>query len=268
MAAAQTETVAVLGAGGPMGFPVTRNVTRAGFEVRAWSQSRDMASPLAAEGAYIAAGPADAARGAGIVVTVLADAGAVLAAMTGPDGALSAMEGSSPSDAATATSAWDGPAHAIWLQMSAIGEAATRHCERLANQHGIGFVDAPALGTRSCAEDGKLVVLESGPEEARPRVQPVFDAIGHRTVRAGQAGSGTLLKLVADTWLRSVVEGAVEAVELAEGLGLDPVVFCEAIDGGALDVPLLEAIADRLNAAETEPDAVESERSENHADDE
>ena len=75
-----------------------------------------------------------------------------------------------------------------------VGEAATRRCEGLANQRGVGFVDAPVDGTPEAAERGELVVVESGPEEARPRVQQVFDAIASRTLRAGEAGEGTRLK--------------------------------------------------------------------------
>ncbi len=110
-------------------------------------------------------------------------------------------------------------------------------------------MDAPVLGTRQPAEQGKLVILESGPEEARPRVQPVFDAIGHRTIRAGQAGAGTRLKLVTNSWVLAVVEAGAETIALAEGLGLDPSMFFQAIEGGALDLPYLrlkgQAIADR-----------------------
>jgi 3-hydroxyisobutyrate dehydrogenase len=129
--------------------------------------------------------------------------------------------------------------HAIWLQMSTIGEAATRRCENLANSSGIGFVDGPVLGTREPAERGELVILESGPEEARPRVQPVFDAIGYRVIRAGQAGAGTRLKIVVNSWVLSVVEAGAETIALAEGLGIDPDLFFKAIKGGALDLPYL-----------------------------
>jgi 3-hydroxyisobutyrate dehydrogenase-like beta-hydroxyacid dehydrogenase len=71
----------------------------------------------------------------------------------------------------------------------------SRRCAGLANERGVGFVDAPVLGSRKSAERGELVILESGPEEARPRVQPVFDAIAKRTLRAGEAGAGTRLKV-------------------------------------------------------------------------
>lgn len=48
---AESETVAVLGAGGTMGVPIARNIARAGIPVRAWNRSRDKAEPLAADGA-------------------------------------------------------------------------------------------------------------------------------------------------------------------------------------------------------------------------
>jgi len=218
-----TETVAVLGAGGTMGFPIARNIARAGIPVRAWNRSRDKAGPLAADGAVIADTPADAARGAAIVITMLADEDTVIAAMNGPDGALNVMP----------------RGNALWIQMSTIGEAATTRCAELASRAGVGFVDAPVLGTRQPAEERKLVVLESGPEEARPRTQPIFGAIAHRTIRAGEAGAGSRLKLVTNSWVLAVVEAGAETVALAEGFGLDPGLFFQAIEGGTLDLPYL-----------------------------
>jgi 3-hydroxyisobutyrate dehydrogenase len=221
------ETVAVIGAGGTMGFAMARNIARAGISVRAWNRTQDKAEPLADDGAYIAATPAEAVTGASIVLTMLADADAVIVAMEGDNGALPVMaEGG-------------GPEQVIWLQMSTIGEEATEGCIGLAHRYGVGYVDAPVLGTRQPAEQGELVVLESGPEEVRPRVQPVFDAIGHRTIRAGQAGAGTRLKLVTNSWVLAVVEAAAETIALADGLGVDPALFFQAIEGGPLDLPYL-----------------------------
>ncbi len=221
------QTVAVLGAGGTMGFAMARNIARAGITVRAWNRSRRKAEPLAADGAYIADTPAEAAAGAGVVLTMLADADAAVTAMEGDDGALPVMAESGEPD------------HPIWLQMSTVGEEATEWCAGLANRYGVGFVDAPVLGTRQPAEEGKLVVLESGPAEARPRVQPVFDAIGHRTIHAGQTGAGTRLKLVTTSWVLAVVEAGAETIALADGLGVDPALFFQAVEGGPLDLPYL-----------------------------
>jgi len=235
---AGTDTVAVLGAGGTMGFAMARNIARAGIPVRAWNRSRDRAEPLIKEGALVTDTPAEAAQEATIVLTMLADAEAVISAMDGDNNA-----------ALPALARRDDPDHPLWLQMSTIGEEATERCIGLANSYGVGFVDAPVLGAREPAEQGELVILESGPEEARPRAQPVFDAIGHRIIRAGQAGAGTRLKLVANSWVLAVVEAGAETIALAEGLGLDPALFFQAIEGGALDLPYLrtkgQAIADR-----------------------
>lgn len=248
MTAMHTETVAVLGAGGTMGFPIARNIARAGMPLRAWNRSRDKAGPLTEDGAYIADTPADAADSAGIVITMLADEDAVIGSMEGPDGALRVMPGANHENEHR-TDDPNGPHHAIWLQMSTIGEAATKRCAELANRAGVGFVDAPVLGTREPAEQRKLVVLESGPQEAMPRVRPVFDAIAHRVIRVGEAGAGSRLKLVLNSWVVAVVEAGAETIALAEGLGLDPSLFFKALEGGALDLPYLrmkgKAIAER-----------------------
>ncbi len=233
-----TETIAVLGAGGTMGFPIARNIARAGLPVRVWNRSPGKAEPLAQDGAYLARTPKDAADGAGIVLTVLADEDAVVGAMDGPDGALAAMRGAIRGGGRRDDDP-RGPQHALWVQMSTIGTAATRRCAELANARGVGFVDAPVLGTRQPAEEGKLVILESGPEEARPRLQPVFDAIGQSTIRAGEAGDGSRLKLVTNSWVLAIVQAAAETVALAEGLSLDPGLFFQAIEGGTLDLPYL-----------------------------
>jgi 3-hydroxyisobutyrate dehydrogenase len=251
--AAGTETVAVLGAGGIMGLPIARNIARAGIPVRAWNRTASKAEPLREDGAHVVATPAEAARGAGIVITMLADENAVMSAMDGPDGALSVMPGANRESGGDRTDDPNGPHHALWVQMSTVGEAATRRCAELANGRGVGFVDAPVLGTRQPAEQGQLVILESGPEEARPRVHPVFDAIGNKTIRAGEAGAGSRLKLVANNWVLAVVAAGAETIALAEGLGLDPALFFQAIEGGGLDLPYLRMKGKAMTERDFDP---------------
>jgi 3-hydroxyisobutyrate dehydrogenase len=229
--------VAVLGAGGTMGRPMTRNLASAGMRVTAWNRSPDKAAGLAADGVELATSPVEAAAGADVVVTMLSDAGAVLAAMNGERGAARAMTSG-----------------AIWAQMSTIGEHGTDECARLAAGFELTFVDAPVLGTRQPAEQGQLVVLASGPEQARDRIQPVFDAVGRRTIWAGETGAGTRLKLVANSWVMSVVEAGAETIALAEGLGVRPELLFEALDGGALDLPYLRIKAGMMARRQFDPD--------------
>lgn len=218
------DVVAVLGAGGTMGSGMARNIARAGIELVAWNRTRERAEPLARDGAHICGTPAEAAAEAETLVTMLADADAVLATMEGPEGALA-----------------DPRPDTLWIQMSTIGEQGTARCAELARERGVGFLDAPVLGTKQPAQEGKLVVMASGPAALRERAQPVFDAVGQRTMWvAEEAGAGSRLKLVTNAWIVAVVEGAAEAIALAEGLDLGGECFFEAIGGGALDMPYLQ----------------------------
>lgn len=221
---AVAERVAVMGAGGTMGAAMARNLARAGHEVRAWNRTRAKAESLAADGALVVGSPAEAVEGASVLLTMLADADAVAAVMEGEEGALGAASRG-----------------LVWLQMGTIGEEGTSRCAGLARERGLVFVDAPVLGTKEPAEKGALVVLASGPEDARERVQPLFDVVGSRTLWVGEAGRGSLLKLVTNSWIMAVVEGAAETIALAEGLGLDPALLLEAVEGGPLDIGYLHA---------------------------
>lgn len=223
------KTVAVLGAGSTMGFAMARNIARNGMTVRGWNRTREKAEPLTEDGANVLDSAAEAVEGADVILTMLADADAVI----------EAVEAGLPSAGEDV----------VWLQMSTIGEAGTDRCAELAQAHGITLMDAPVLGTRQPAEQGKLVVLASGPERARERVQPIFDAVGQKTIWVGEAGTGTRLKLVTNSWVLTVTEGTAETIAFAEGLGLDPALFFDAIEGGTLDLPYLrmkgQAIVER-----------------------
>ena len=78
----------------------------------------------------------------------------------------------------------------------------------MAARHGFTLIDAPVLGTKQPAEEGKLVVLASGPEAARERVQPIFDALGQKTIWVGETGAGTRLKMVANSWVLDILPSA------------------------------------------------------------
>jgi 3-hydroxyisobutyrate dehydrogenase len=212
-------TIAVLGTG-TIGEPVARNLARAGFDVSAWNRTRARAEPLAADGVAIAGSVTEAVAGADVLITLLADGSAVEEVME--EGAPAAGEG------------------ATWIQSSTVGVPATERLAELASEHGLVFVDAPVLGTKEPAEKGELVVFASGPDEAKELCNPIFDTIGKATRWVGEAGTGTRVKLVVNTWLLAVVEGAAEAISLARVLGLDPEELLGAVSGGPLDMPYLQ----------------------------
>jgi len=177
--------VAVLGTG-IMGAPMARNLLKAGFQVRVWNRTRDKARVLAAEGADLAETPADAVREAAFVLTMLTDTAAILAVM-----------------GQAAESVPDG---AVWLQTGMVG-GEVQPVARLAEDHGITFVDCPVIGTRETAKRGRLVVLASGPGDALDRAQPIFDAIASKTVRLEPGARGaSRIKLVATAWTVGIAE--------------------------------------------------------------
>jgi 3-hydroxyisobutyrate dehydrogenase len=215
---ADQPSVAVLGTG-IMGGPMTRNIASAGMETRAWNRTREKAEPLAEAGVSIADTAAEAVDGVDVVLTMLADGPAVNSVMT-EGGALEAMRDD-----------------AVWMQSSTVGIEATERLAKLAEERGATYVDAPVLGTKGPAEQGQLTVLASGPDDALDRLEPVFDAIGSKTIRLGEAGGGTRLKLVVNNWLLLLLGALAETIAFAESIDVDPKAFLEAIDGGAVGVP-------------------------------
>jgi 3-hydroxyisobutyrate dehydrogenase len=212
-------TVALLGTG-IMGAGMARNIAGAGIPLRVWNRSREKALPLADAGATVCATPAEAVEGAGIVLTMLFDTDAVAGTMR---------------EAAPGLEQ-----DAIWLQMATVGIAGCDTLAALARELGLRYVDAPVLGTRKPAEDGALVVLAAGPEEVRDQVTPVLDAVGARTTWLDAVGDATRLKLVANSWVLTVVEGIAESLTLATALGLDPQRFLDVVRGGAMDAPYVQ----------------------------
>ena len=212
-------TVAVLGTGS-MGAPIARNLLAAGFPVSVWNRTAARAAPLADDGASLAPLPADAAKNADVVLTMLADGAAVQETMSGPGGVLQAMRPGS-----------------VWIQMATVGLDWIGRLIGLAAEHGVEFVDAPVSGSDGPAREGKLIVLASGPDQARAKVQAIFDAIGRETLWLGPTGQGTRMKLVLNNWLVAQVEAVAETVALSKALGLDPHLFPAAIDGAPLGSP-------------------------------
>ncbi|MEU4526510.1 NAD(P)-dependent oxidoreductase [Amycolatopsis sp. NPDC024027] len=205
-------TVAFLGTG-IMGAPMAANIAKAGLDVRVWNRTREKAEPLS-DIATVAESAASAAEGADTLVTMLADGPAVA----------EAFEAASPASGT------------LWLQMSTVGLDWTGRLAALAEEAGVVFVDAPVLGTRQPAEQAQLQVLASGPEEARPKATPVFDAVAIKTRWLGPAGNGSRLKLVLNAWVLALTNATAESLGLARALDLDPALFLETIEGGGLDV--------------------------------
>jgi 3-hydroxyisobutyrate dehydrogenase len=223
--------VAVLGTG-IMGSGMARSLLRSGLDVTVWNRHPSRAAPLAADGARVAATAAEAVADADAVVTTLWDGDSVAEVMadalpTAPDGIL-------------------------WAQASTVSlHDACDLLPALADGCGARYIDAPVLGTRQPAEEGRLTVLAAGPEALRDPITPVFGAIGARTVWVSERpGDGTRLKLVANSWVATIVAATAQSIALAQGLSLDPQAFLDMMKGGAVDAPYLHIKGEAIIAGQ------------------
>ena len=173
MSVPRQEPVAVLGIGA-MGHGMAISAMRAGIPTIVWNRTPAATRDLAGLGAEVAASAVDAARRTAIVVTMVTDTDAVIS-IARDQGMLAALRPG-----------------AIWVRMGTIGVAGIGRVAAMvaAERPDVTLLDAPVSGSKHPAEHGQLTIFASGPEEARPRVAPFFDALGQRTIWVGGAGSG------------------------------------------------------------------------------
>ena len=212
------QAIAVLGTG-TMGSAFARRLLGAGMRVSAWDPTPASAARLADAGATAAATPEDAVRDADVVLTMVPTIASIEETMPRT---LAAMRSGS-----------------IWLQMSTIGVEGTERAFALTKERrpDIVFVDAPVSGSKVPAEQGKLLILASGPAAALDALVPVFSALGQKTMRWELVGSGSRMKVVLNTWLAVLGEGIAETARLAQSLdvSLDDVSAC--LGSTALNAP-------------------------------
>ena len=230
-------TVAVLGTG-IMGSAMARNLIAAGLHTTVWDRSPSATAALSDAGARVAPSAREAVRNARVVITMLPTAEVVTSVIF---------------DRAVDSAFAEG---AVWAQMGTIGVTATKQIAgRLAElRTDVIFVDAPVSGSKGAAESRQLLILASGPPEARAIVSPAFSALGRKTVWLGEAGQGSRTKLVVNAYMSILIEGVAEATALAGRLGIDDRKVAEAIEGGPLDAPIAEAKLHKMEQGDFAPE--------------
>ena len=205
--------VAVVGLGA-MGSRIARRFLDAGHELTVWNRDAAKAEPLVAAGASAAQTPADAARQAEAVVTMVADPEALAAVTEGPDGVAAGLVRGS-----------------VLVQMSTVGP---RSLERLAAVvPEPSLLDAPVLGSIGEVEAGSLRVFAGGQAELVERWTPLLEMLG-TVLRVGPVGAGTAAKLVANSTLVGVVGLLGEALALGTALGLPAEVAFDVLEATPL----------------------------------
>ena len=214
-----------------MGAGMARSLARAGHDVTVWNRTSEKAEAVAGDGITAVESVTEAVTGADAVITMLFDTDATLAVADEIVGALGA--------------------DSVWIQSGTVGPDGAR---RIAEAGTGSMLDAPVVGTKQPAEDGKLVVLVSGPDALIEAAKPVFDAIGGRTVVAGsEIGEASALKLACNAWIGLLTAGTAQSLAFAKALGVEPQLFLETIGGGPLDTPYAQLKGKAMLAGNYEP---------------
>jgi 3-hydroxyisobutyrate dehydrogenase len=217
------EKIAFLGLG-HMGAAMARRLLAAGFPLTVWNRTAEKAEPLVAEGATLAASPAEAVRDADVVITMLAN-----------PAVLDAVAGAIAPELRRGTT---------WVEMSTVGPDVVKELAARLGQ-GVTFVDAPVAGSTDKAAAGQLGILAGG------EVTGVGHVLVHlgTVTRTGPVGSGAALKLVVNTAVLGGVALVAESMALADKLGIEESVARAALANGPLGGAVGRAFAEDVHFA-------------------
>jgi 3-hydroxyisobutyrate dehydrogenase len=202
---------------GVMGYPMAGHLARAGHEVTVFNRSPAKADAWRAEyGGKAARTPAEAAKGADIVLMCVGNDDDVRAVATGHDGALAGMaKGTILVDHTTASADVAREVH---------GAAAAK---------GLGFLDAPVSGGQAGAQNGKLTIMVGGDEATFARAETVLAHYARAVTLMGPSGAGQLTKMVNQICIAGLVQALAEGIDFATRAGLDPERVLDVISKGA-----------------------------------
>jgi 3-hydroxyisobutyrate dehydrogenase len=222
------EKVAILGLG-TMGAGMAANLLKAGFSLSVYNRTAAKAQPLIEAGARFAPTPAQAAKDAEVIISMLADDAASREVWLSRDGALGvAGKGAVLVESSTVSPAW----------VAELAEAAA--------QRGVEFIDAPVTGSRMQAEGGQLSFLVGGGDAALEKAIPVLKAMSKEIVHLGPVGSGAKMKLINNFLCGVQIASLAEGLTWIERSGLDREKALAVLKSGAPGSPLLGAISARM----------------------
>ena len=215
---------------GMMGFPMTRRLIDAGYDVTVWNRSPGKAKALIEAGARLAPQPRDVAATADIIFMCLTDAAAVDEVVFGPGG-LATVTGRGK----------------LVVDFSSIHPDAARSiAARLKTANGIGWIDAPVSGGTKGAEEGTLAVMAGGNAADIEKVRPYILAMARRLTHMGPIGAGQTTKLCNQVIVGCAMAVLAEAARLAVNAGIDANRLPEALTGGFADSIPLQLFVPRM----------------------
>lgn len=202
---------------GVMGFPMAGHLVKAGHEVTVYNRTASKASDWAGKHkGKTAPTPAEAAKGADFVMTMVGNDDDLRSVVYGDKGVLAGMAKG-----------------AILVDHTTASAAVAREIEAKAKEKGIGFVDAPVSGGQAGAENGVLTVMVGGADDDFARAKPVIEAYARMVGHMGPHGAGQLTKMINQICIAGLVQGLAEGIHFGKKAGLDIEKVIEVISKGA-----------------------------------
>lgn len=206
---------------GPMGGAMARSLLRAGHQVTVYNRTRERAEALRADGATVAATPAEAAAREA-VITMLATDDAVESLVFGADGVLAGLGRGG-----------------IHISSSTISVDLSTRLEEAHAGLGQGYIAAPVLGRPPAAEAGKLFVMAAGDAGLIAKVTPALEAVGQRLFIVGDRPfKANLVKLSCNFMIFSTIEQMAELFALNQKGGVDKAVLYEVLTESFFSAPV------------------------------
>ena len=223
---------------GLMGRPMAKNLLKRGYPVVVHNRSQSAVDDLVSAGAERAGSPADVARRATRIVTMLPDSPDVERVLEGDDGVFSALQRGT-----------------ILIDTSSIAPAAARRLAARATTLGATMLDAPVSGGEIGAINASLSIMVGGDQAAFTTVKPILDAMGNpeRVLRIGEAGAGQTCKVCNQMVIGGALAAVCEAFALARKAGVDPALVRQALLGGFAASRVLEVHGERILNANYKP---------------
>lgn len=206
-----TQSIGFIGLG-IMGQPMATNLVRAGYKVTVFNRTRSKAEPLEKAGARVAISPAEAARDADVVISIVSDSAAAEEVILGKGGALETLR-----------------AGAIVIDSSTISPIVSRRLACHTAGKGAQMLDAPVTGSKHGAEKGELTFMIGGERAVLDRAMPVLQVLGKKHIYCGQNGSGLAAKLAQNVIQATMVEVFCEGFVLAAKAGVQPRTMFEIV---------------------------------------
>lgn len=226
------QTVAFIGLG-LMGQPMAKNVLTHGYRLRAYNRTKAKAEELRGLGAEVCGSPREAAQGADLVITMVADPPALAAVLEGPDGAFAGCQ-----------------AGTLVIDMSTVDPVTSRRMDGLAGSQGVSYLEAPVTGGVTGAEQGTLTIMVGGRPEDFTVARPLLATMGRKILHVGAMGMGAAMKLATNLVASMIFTAMAEALVFATKAGVDPLLAAEVL---AERSPLIAGAVPRVLAGQFEP---------------